>query len=71
MESTDREKVAEAFAELTAMLEDATVLAVDGQSNDRSPNSIRTNIGRLRSLLSASTDQLAGIENLVGDYDGV
>ncbi len=71
MESTDREKVAEAFAELTAMLEDATVLAVDGQSNDRSPYSIRTNIGRLRSLLSASTDQLAGIENLVGDYDGV
>jgi len=58
MDKRDREYIAKAFAELTALLEDGAALAVDGQSKNQliEQNSLR--LGQLRFLLKAGLEKL-------------
>lgn len=68
MNESDSDQIAKGFAELTTLLEDAAALAVDGQSGDRTPESIKAVSEDLRILLKASVTKLAWIERSIDEF---
>lgn len=67
MENVARDRISKEFADLTAMLEDAAGIAVDGQSRRHSVAALKEIISRLRSLVNASERTLSGIERALAD----
>lgn len=61
MEDSARDRISEAFADLTALLEDAAGFAVEGQSRRRSVAELKSITLRVRPLLDASEITLSGI----------
>lgn len=66
MNEFERDKISERFADLTALLEDAAGLSVEGQSDKRSFALMRTDIAQIWPLLRASVMVLTTIERILG-----
>ena len=62
MDEFERDRISKGFADLTALLEDAAGLAVEGQSNQRSLKFIGDDIVQIWPLLIAGVAKLASIE---------
>jgi hypothetical protein len=62
MDEIERDRISKGFADLTALLEDAAGLAVEGQSNQRTLALIGNDIAQIWPLLIAGVAELASIE---------
>lgn len=62
MDEFERDGISKEFADLTALLEDAAGIAVEGQSCPRSLVSVREHIAHFWPLLIACVAELASIE---------
>jgi len=69
MDEFERDGISKRFANLTALLEDAAGLAVEGQSRQRSLALIRKNIAHIWPLLIACVAQLALLERHVQNQE--
>lgn len=67
MEDTTRDRISRDFADLTALLEDAAGLAVEGQSRRQSVTALKEITARLRSLVNMSEQILTGIERALAE----
>lgn len=65
MDEFELDGISKGFADLTALLEDAAGLAVEGQSSQRSLVLVRENITQIWPLLIAGVAELASIERRV------
>lgn len=70
MENVARDRISREFADLTALLEDAAGLAVEGQSLRRSPAELRDITTSLRPLLMDSLSKLVRIERALAEGEG-
>jgi hypothetical protein len=70
MEDSARDRISEAFGDLTDLLEDAAGLEVEGQSRRRPVAELRGITVRFRLLLNASERMLCDLERvLTGEAD--
>ncbi len=65
MNEFERDRISKGFADLTALLEDAAGLAVEGLSCQRSLASLREHIAQIRPLLIACVAEIALIEHYI------
>lgn len=67
MDEFERDRASKEFADLTALLEDAAGIAVEGQSGQRALASLRENVAQIWPMLIACVAELASIERSIGD----